>query len=129
MSRIRCFLVFILLILSITAIESATKFYEKDITSDGYYFRYKTDDGTERREQGKFKTSETGESPKLEVSGSYEYEVDGVITVVTYVADERGYRPIIQLKKKVDNQLPIGFTLDNRIDPKLLGSLSGGGLG
>lgn len=47
---------------------------------------------------------------------------------MTYVADEKGFRPIIQLRKKIENQ-PLGFTLDNRIDPKLLGSLAGGGLG
>ncbi|KAH1000950.1 endocuticle structural glycoprotein ABD-5-like [Dendroctonus ponderosae] len=119
--------IFVLVWSNSLLIRASLTFYVNDFNPNGYYFGYKTADGSERSEEGSLKKTPTGSA--LSVSGSYEFEEDGVITVVTYVADENGFRPITQLRKKVNNQLPVGFTLDNRIDPKLLGSLAGGGLG
>lgn len=52
-------------------------------------YRIETSDGTKRQEEGKFKYI-----GGLQVTGSYEFIGDDNQTyVVSYIADEKGYRP------------------------------------
>ncbi|XP_023027172.2 uncharacterized protein isoform X2 [Leptinotarsa decemlineata] len=68
----------------------------KKQTEDGYYFKYTTNDGQERQETGKFE--KLGDNLISRLTGSYSYMfTDGRLFKVWYEANERGYKPRIQL--------------------------------
>lgn len=55
------------------------------------------------------------------MSGSYKYSEDGKTYIVTYTADENGYRPMFRIDEASLPSLGIGGAV--------LASLAGGGLG
>ncbi|XP_052859796.1 endocuticle structural glycoprotein SgAbd-5-like [Anopheles cruzii] len=72
---------------------------DKEMNVDGsYQFRYEQSDGQKREEKAELKASETNpEVQAISVSGSYEYtDADGKHYLVTYTADENGYRPTVK---------------------------------
>uniref|UniRef100_T1DNK2 Putative cuticular protein 31 rr-1 family n=1 Tax=Anopheles aquasalis TaxID=42839 RepID=T1DNK2_ANOAQ len=72
---------------------------DKEMNVDGSYnFRYEQSDGQKREEKAELKASETNPDVQaISVSGSYEYtDTDGKRYLVTYTADENGYRPMVK---------------------------------
>ncbi|XP_037961607.2 endocuticle structural glycoprotein SgAbd-5 [Plutella xylostella] len=62
----------------------------------GYHFEFKTSDGTSRKEEAELIT--VGEYQGIGVKGSYSFVApDGQEYLVEFTADEKGYRPTLQL--------------------------------
>ncbi|CAH0627175.1 unnamed protein product [Chrysodeixis includens] len=63
---------------------------------DSYSFAWELSDGSKHEEQGQLKNQGT-ENEALSVQGQYAWVApDGVTYVVSYIADENGFRPQIQ---------------------------------
>ncbi|XP_026729894.1 cuticle protein CP14.6-like isoform X1 [Trichoplusia ni] len=63
---------------------------------DSYSFAWELSDGSKHEEQGQLKNQGT-ENEALSVQGQYAWVApDGVTYIVSYVADENGFRPQIQ---------------------------------
>ncbi|XP_035914181.1 endocuticle structural glycoprotein SgAbd-5-like [Anopheles stephensi] len=72
---------------------------DKEMNVDGSYkFFYEQSDGQKREETAELKASAADpEVQAISVSGSYEYtDNDGKRYLVTYTADENGYRPMVK---------------------------------
>lgn len=82
-------------------------------------------DGQIRDERGEFE--EVNGEKVLAVKGRYSYlSPDGNIYLVTYVADQNGYRAVSDPfpgKKSLKSSVPL---LAKRINPRLVASLTGG---
>jgi len=71
-----------------------------NIGIDGYKFGFETSNGIARDEEGKLDNPES-ENGAMQVHGSYSYtDASGKKVVVTYVADENGFRPQTSLSRK-----------------------------
>uniref|UniRef100_A0AAG5DEW5 Uncharacterized protein n=1 Tax=Anopheles atroparvus TaxID=41427 RepID=A0AAG5DEW5_ANOAO len=72
---------------------------DKQMNVDGSYkFNYEQSDGQKREETAELKASSADpEVQAIAVSGSYEYtDNNGKRYLVTYTADENGYRPMVK---------------------------------
>uniref|UniRef100_A0A182WKK4 Uncharacterized protein n=1 Tax=Anopheles minimus TaxID=112268 RepID=A0A182WKK4_9DIPT len=72
---------------------------DKEMNVDGSYkFSYEQSDGQKREEKAELKASSADpEVQAISVSGSYEYtDNNGKRYLVTYTADENGYRPVVK---------------------------------
>ncbi|XP_052897831.1 endocuticle structural glycoprotein SgAbd-3-like [Anopheles moucheti] len=72
---------------------------DKEMNVDGSYkFFYEQSDGQKREEKAELKASSADpEVQAISVSGSYEYtDNNGKRYLVTYTADENGYRPMVK---------------------------------
>uniref|UniRef100_A0A182Q1R9 Uncharacterized protein n=1 Tax=Anopheles farauti TaxID=69004 RepID=A0A182Q1R9_9DIPT len=72
---------------------------DKEMNVDGSYkFHYEQSDGQKREEMAELKASAVDpEVQAISVSGSYEYtDNNGKRYLVTYTADENGYRPTVK---------------------------------
>lgn len=76
--------------------------FELDVNKRGsdslHLCSYEQSDGQKREEKAELKASETNPDVQaISVSGSYEYtDTDGKRYLVTYTADENGYRPMVK---------------------------------
>ncbi|XP_059060187.1 endocuticle structural glycoprotein SgAbd-5-like [Achroia grisella] len=66
------------------------------VREDGYDFEYKTSDGVSRKEEAGLIT--VGDQQGIGVKGSYSYTApDGQQYLVTFTADDKGYKPQIHV--------------------------------
>ncbi|XP_026751444.1 endocuticle structural glycoprotein SgAbd-5-like [Galleria mellonella] len=66
------------------------------VREDGYDFEYKTSDGVSRKEEASLIT--VGDHQGIGVRGSYSYIApDGQQYLVTFTADDKGYKPQIHV--------------------------------
>ncbi|XP_013141202.1 PREDICTED: endocuticle structural glycoprotein SgAbd-5-like [Papilio polytes] len=69
---------------------------KSNISETGYDFEFKTSDGVSRKEEGQLIT--VGEHQGIGVRGSYSYNApDGLQYIVTFVADDKGFKPTIRV--------------------------------
>ncbi|KPI97921.1 Endocuticle structural glycoprotein SgAbd-5 [Papilio xuthus] len=69
---------------------------KSNISETGYDFEFKTSDGVSRKEEGQLIT--VGEHQGIGVRGSYSYNApDGQQYIVTFVADDKGFKPTIRV--------------------------------
>ncbi|XP_063820963.1 endocuticle structural glycoprotein ABD-5-like [Ostrinia nubilalis] len=93
----------LIILLSVVALAAAApadvQLLWSEYVNDGsgsYHFDFEQSDGTKHESQGDLK-NKGREDEFLAVEGSYEWVgPDGVRYVVTYTADENGYRPEIE---------------------------------
>ncbi|XP_041976497.1 uncharacterized protein LOC121731209 [Aricia agestis] len=66
------------------------------VNAEGYKFNFETSDGVSRQEEAHLIT--VGDHQGIGVKGSYSYySPDGTQYIVTFTADEKGYKPTIRI--------------------------------
>lgn len=77
------------------------RYENENIGVDGYKFAYETSDGIQREEEGELKNAGTDDEA-IAVRGSFTWkdEATGQVYTVTFVADENGYQPKTEIKRK-----------------------------
>ncbi|KAJ3654482.1 hypothetical protein Zmor_013669 [Zophobas morio] len=106
-----------------------------ELTDKGYHFSYKTDD-SERTEDGIVDETK-GKNGLLVVSGSYSFvATNGNTYRVNFVADENGYRPVVNSEQASTLQRTPSKSQEKPRGPfrpyigsAVLSSLVGGGIG
>lgn len=106
--------------------EATVDSYQNEIfDGEKYKYNFETSNGLSRFETGELDKASATDGV-MRVQGVYSYPGPGDMQfVVTYVADENGYRPKIHMASKVKT-IP-EFVTDDRINSALLASLVGSG--
>lgn len=83
-------------------------------------FRYTINDGTDNEQNINAFNTDT-EKDQLSSKGSYSYQKDGIVTSITYEADDNGFRPRVTIYNIFKQEL--------HFPTNAITTLQGGGVG